>query len=167
MRTLDIMNNSLVWALIAVVAIAGAVLGSRGLRGQVVPTHVIHLSDVPRVLRLTSSVGKDGTFSVFLVRSVPRGSDGVFPSVQFSVEDGRVGFDWVLTSRRNVTDQSRFEALAKSLGYSPRLREMNNVKYVRVENGDLAALCREVLVQLFGVDEKSQLGLIVEGVKWP
>ena len=126
----------------------------------------VKLSDVPRVLEATALARKDGTFSVILIESYSLGTDGTYPNTQFSIENGQLGFDWVLNSEGNINAQSDFESLAKQWGYEPEMHEENGVKYLRVIGGDLAGLCREVLTTMFGVNETSRLRLITEGFTW-
>jgi hypothetical protein len=41
------------------------------------------------------------------------------------------------------------------------------VRYLRVVDGDLPALCAAVVSQLYGLGPTDQMELIVEGVQWP
>jgi hypothetical protein len=43
---------------------------------------------------------------------------------------------------------------------------MNNVQYLRVEDGDLAKLCNEIITSMYGWPEAEPFDLIVEGFAW-
>ncbi len=88
--------------------------------------------------------------------------------MQFSVEDGHIGFDWLLLRDENIRDRSRYEHFAASLGYKVVSKKENGVEYLRAVEGDLPRLCEGVLRELYGKNENSTIGLLVpQGVPWP
>src|SRR5215831_8416663 len=119
----------LVAALSAVVMVIVRGRGSAAAAGS--PT--LTLRDVPKVLAALSSTGRDGHFAVFLF-----GPDGQPPapvdalSVQFSIEGGRAGIDWVLLAPLNVESQSRFVEFFERKARPVVRRENNQVKYLRI-----------------------------------
>jgi hypothetical protein len=147
--------------------VAAAVVAAIWMRSRATTSQTAQLADIPRLFEATAAGQKDGTFSGLLVTSVAPGADGNYANIQFSIDKGRIGLDWVLLAEINRKDQGRFEAIARSKGYVPELRQTNRVSYVRVEGGDLPAVCRDVLVELYGVSDASELGLILQNVKWP
>ena len=124
------------------------------------------VGQLPKLFRAIKTTGAEGSFAGVSVP--PQGSRDPNESayVQFSVEGGRVGFDWVLLSPQNLDDQSRFAAIARQLGHTIEEREMNDVRYLRVEDGDLPQLAATVLKQLYGVRARDSLLLQVEGLEW-
>ena len=46
------------------------------------------------------------------------------------------------------------------------MKEENNVRYLRVDDGDLAALCRDVITKLYKWPETEPMDLIVQGFEW-
>jgi hypothetical protein len=125
------------------------------------------LRDVPRVFAALSSAGGDGDFAVILF-----GADGQPPAevdalnVQFSVEGGRVGIDWVLLAPLNLDSQSRFVEFFERRSRAVLRRETNEVEYLRVEGEQLAELMQEFLVSEFEVRPDQELDLIAEGFTW-
>ena len=46
-------------------------------------------------------------------------------------------------------------------------REMNNVRYLRVEGRDLDKLGTSIIGELYGIPRSAELELITEGLEWP
>ena len=74
--------------------------------------------------------------------------------------------DWVLLSSQNIDDKDRFLAFARDLGYSPQMKEQNGVRYLRVDQGDLVRLAREIITGMYRIKETQPLEMIVEGFEW-
>jgi hypothetical protein len=129
------------------------------------PYHVT-LSQIPQVLDQLSSSTSTPAFAVFLLSSpdLPSGDDVL--NIQFSMENGHPGFDWVLLAPRNISDEQRFIDFARSAGYKPTGMEGNGVRYLRVESGDLTKLCSSVITDLYRLPKSSSLEMIVEGFDW-
>jgi hypothetical protein len=123
------------------------------------------LPDVPRIVRMLREAGSEGAFAVLLF-----GKNGAAPAeqdalnVQFSVEDGRIGLDWVLVSPLNIAEESRVLTFLNREGRPVETRSKNGVSYLRIEDGDLAALCEVLLARLFGVAAEQKLTLLAEGM---
>ena len=150
----------------AVVAIVAYLLLVRRQRSAEPTKQHVRLADIPRVLDLVSSAREDGTFAVFLFGErgqAPADKDAL--NVQFSIENGRVGLDWVLEAPGNVAARDRVTAFFAKHGAPLSERTMNDVSYLRTESGDLAALCHDLLRSVFGVT-KQEMQLISEGFTW-
>ena len=143
------------WVLAAAVAVL--VLSRFRLRNG--PT--ITLRDLPRAVAALTREGRDGDFLVVLFG--PTGEDGGRLNLQFSIEDDRLGIDWVLLSGANVADRARIVGFVQARGHVARELEMNGVRYLRVEDGDLAGLAHAILSELYRVGPGAPLDLIVEG----
>ena len=58
-------------------------------------------------------------------------------------------------------------SLIRSLGYTCSDRTLNGVDYVRCEDAwDFPGLAKKILTDLYGVDEKQSLTLIIMGFEW-
>ena len=133
---------------------------------RVAATPSIILRDVPEVFNHLKLNGKDGSFACFCfsLREAQSNHDAV--NIQFSIEHGKIGLDWVLISPINIRDQAEFIQFAKSQGYNPMESEMNNVKYLRIEeNKDLPGLCVAVLRNLYRVTDQDRIDLVTDGFK--
>jgi hypothetical protein len=87
-------------------------------------------------------------------------------NIQFSIENGRVGFDWCLIAPQNVRDESCFIEFANARGYRVNRKHANKVVYLRIEDGDLARLCQDVITRMYSLPETAIIDLIVEGFSW-
>lgn len=128
----------------------------------------VNISDIDAIFAKLDAVQKDGSFAAFVFP--PQGSLSADDSVniQFSREGGRLGFDWVLLAPANLREQNRFSDFAAAKGYKAVEREMNGVKYLRVEGPkDLPSLCRAVILEMFRMPSDAPIQLIPEGFTWP
>ncbi len=73
--------------------------------------------------------------------------------VQFSVERGVTGLDWILLSELNKREKSRVIQYASDQGRQWRECEMNDWPYLRMEKSDLAEFCSSPIRDLWGVEE--------------
>ena len=95
--------------------------------------------------------------------SLPGNHDETLPNLQYSIENGRLGFDWVLMAPQNVKDETSLLDFIKQLGYTPSKREMNDVRYLRVEGKGAEDLGLKVLRDFYHLPPEVKLELIVEG----
>ena len=133
----------------------------------VADTPVALVSQIPEVFERLKKEGKDGSFAVFmfLPPEKPNSDDAI--NIQFSIEGGRIGLDWCLVGPSNIRDKEKFERLVASLGYKILPREMNQVQYLRIEEGSLPVLCERVICDLYAKKSDTKLEMVVEGFTWP
>ncbi len=122
----------------------------------------VGLNQIDSVYESLRRTGSDGSFAVFM----PASSVGA-PDIQFSIQEGRVGLDWVLINKANVSGKEAFERLLDAAGASYRELEGNGVRYIRTEDDRAPQLCRRVVKEIFDVDAGASLTLIVESFEWP
>ncbi len=127
---------------------------------------VITVDQIPRVFGQMAQSHANPTFAAFAFMTPDRPAVQDAINLQFSMEGGRPGFDWVLIAPRNIQDKDRFLAFAASAGYAASAKEMNGVKYLRVEDGDLPQLCMSVVTGMYGLKPSDQIDLIAEGFEW-
>ena len=125
-------------------------------------------SVIPSIFERLQETGKDGSFAV--LGFLPPGKtspedDGI--NVQFSIENGRIGFDWVLLGPSNIRDKEKFTQFAAGLNYKVGEHEMNGVKYLRVEEGDLPKLCETLIRDLYSIPSDTDLYFNPDGFTWP
>lgn len=149
--------------LIILLALAAAIVL---LKSRMVPSIHVTVADIPRVLAKVSTAKRTPAFAaiVFTTPDRPNPTDAV--NLQFSLENGRVGFDWVLLGQRNIEDKATFVGFVTRRGYSFTERTENGVTSLRIEDGDLAELCADVVTGLYARPRSEPLDLIVEGFEW-
>ena len=134
---------------------------------RVVLPVTVTVNEVPRVFAKLKANGADGAFATFafLPDNAQGGEDAV--NIQFSVENGRIGLDWVLEGPTNIRDQEKINVFMRGEGFMPERREVNDVAYWRVEKGDLAALCQNLIREVYHKPPDMPLEFIYEGFRWP
>jgi hypothetical protein len=130
-------------------------------------TSACTVDQIPAVFDCLRREGKEGSFAVFMFQptNAPKAEDAV--NIQFSIEDGHAGLDWCLIGSTNVRDRKKVERFTAALGCAARLREMNQVKYLRIEQGDLPHLCQKVIIDLYAQRPDAKLTMVLEGFSWP
>ena len=127
----------------------------------------ISVQDIPSVFARVKAQAKNDSFVVFVFAPPgSRPSDDTV-NIQFSVEGGRIGLDWVLLGPLNNRDRGRYERLVGSLSYKFVAKDKDGVNYLRIEEGDLPRLCEKVICDLYSMGKESKIGLLVHGVSWP
>lgn len=136
------------------------------LRPQSAPSIRITPADLPHVLAKVSTASHTPAFAelVFTTPDRPNWRDAVH--LRLSLENGHTGLDWVLLARRNIEDKASFVGYAKRRGYSLSEQTKNGVTYLRIEDGDLAQLCADVITRLYARPRSEAIGLIAEGFEW-
>ena len=148
--------------LFVVMVLAGGLFLRRGNEAKV------SLGEIPVVFAKVEAAGQDGTFATFCFRFADETVKDPAVNVQFSVDDGRAGFDWVLICEVNRRDREKFLALARKLGHTvTEHKARNGCEFLRAEDGDLAGLCRASIVELYGLAESAEMGLVWQGFDWP
>ncbi|MDJ0758423.1 MAG: hypothetical protein QNJ19_03450 [Woeseiaceae bacterium] len=133
--------------------------------GFVAQTDTVSLDDIPRVYEALKTTGQDGSFAVFMPPKLEPDEDAL--NIQFSIENGSIGLDWVLISPVNIRDKGKFVELLNTKRIPYRELEMNNVSYLRIEDGRSAKMCQSMLEEMYGVSGRIGIELIVEGFDWP
>jgi len=134
---------------------------------KIVITGEVKMTDIPAIFDKLRVGGKDGSFAVFIFTPLGKASPGEAINLQFSIEQGQIGLDWVLLGPLNLRDKEKFLQFAGKLGHKVVAREGNKVKYLRVEEGDLPKLCEASIRDLYAISSDTGLGFIPEGFTWP
>lgn len=144
---------------VAVIWLIVVLMRSKG--GGQEPTYATR-DQIPSIVSKLQRTGRDGSFVVFMF-SLPGNHDDTLPNLQYSIENGRLGFDWVLIAPQNVKDETSLLDFIKRLGYTPSKLEMNDVRYLRVEGKGVEDLGVKVLRDYYHLAPEVKLELIVEG----
>jgi hypothetical protein len=155
------------WIVIIVVVIVGVlatVLGTRHAK-----SYKASANDIPKLVERLKAGTDDPRFAAFVFgpgqsNEKPDYKEAV--NLQYSVENGEVGFDWVLIMERNIADKDEIVRIARQMGLDLKEQVMNDVKYLRVESPKAAELGMKVIRDFYGIDPDKKLDLVVEGFEW-
>jgi hypothetical protein len=147
------------------VVVAIIVMVARGKIG-VADESTIRVSEIPAVFAQLKATGSEGSFAVFIPTPEQSDSDESV-NIQFSIENGSTGLDWVLISPVNVRDREKFEDIARRSRFDYRETEMNGVRYLRTEDRKSDDLCIKLFSDIYSLTDQDAVGLIVESFEWP
>jgi hypothetical protein len=127
---------------------------------------LVRMTDIEGGVKQMRNSGQDDTWMVFLAETlkVSHKTRDRSLALQYSVANGKLGLDWVLLGERNAADAEEIIAFAQAKGHCIEHLSENNVKFLRIEDGDLAALGVEILSDFYGVSCAAELGLIINGI---
>ena len=125
------------------------------------PTYATR-DQIPSIVSKLQRTGPDGSFVVFMF-SIPGNRDETLPNLQYSIEHGQLGFDWVLIAPQSIKDEAPVMDFIKRLGYTASKREMNDAHYLRVEGKGIEDLGPKLLRDYYHLAPDAKLELIIEG----
>ena len=127
----------------------------------------VTLNDIPLVIEQIVKTGRDGAFAVFLIPDT-HGDDGDMANLQISIENNKLGVDWVLLADRNISDKEYFTKIIEKNHLIAKQFTMNEVTYLRVENAsDVNKLIKDLLIEMYEVGDSEKLDLIITDFEWP
>ena len=153
------------YIIVAVAVIAIIVMVAKGKIG-IANESTIRVSDIPAVFAQLKATGSEGSFAVFIPTPEQSGADESV-NIQFSIENGSIGLDWVLISPVNIRDQEKFKDITRRFRFQYRETEGNGVRYLRTEDRKSEDLCIKLLSEIYGLTDQDTVGLIVESFEWP
>jgi hypothetical protein len=154
--------NAIVIIIACAVVIAVFVLLKRS---RIVPTASVTSRNIQEVISQLDRSSQNGHFVVFMFIP-PDSADGEAVNLQYSIENGVVGLDWVLLGPRNIADRDSVCQFASKLGYRFDECEMNGVHYLRVAGSGISELGAKIIEDFYHVNPDIKLELITEGFKW-
>jgi hypothetical protein len=122
--------------------------------------------EIPKIVKELQQSANDGNFVVFIFVP-PKSRDGQSINLQYSIEDGVVGFDWVLISPCNIADQAKIKEFATTLGHRLKEYEMNNTRYLRATGDYISDLGKSIIKDVYKMDLNTKLDIVIEGFAWP
>ena len=152
---------------LAVIAVAVVALVALTvfLKSRVAPIRSASANDLKNVVASLRTAREKPAFLVFIfVPPGATGNDAV--NLQYSLEDGKVGFDWVLRAPRNVSDKEKIKTYVASLGHKVEEKEMNGVQYLRVEDKTIEDVGFKIITEFYKIPAGAPLNLITEGFEW-
>jgi hypothetical protein len=137
-----------------------------GLRTRIMTPVPVSVSQLPTVFDQLNANHKDGSWAAFTFCPPDEpASDQTSVNLQYSVEGGKIGFDWILIVPRNIADKDKIVSFVKDRHYTVLERELNGVRYMRVEDGDLVQLGKQI-ADFYHLQADSQMGMFVDGFEW-
>jgi hypothetical protein len=124
----------------------------------------LRVRDVPQAIEQLRQHGKDAAFLVFMFEPLVKPAVDAI-NLQLSMENGRLGLDWVLISPANIADRAKVEAFIRLRGHSVRELEGNGVRSLRVEDGDVSALASAIIQDLYNYGPEANLDTVADGFK--
>jgi len=135
------------------------------VRSRIARTYAVTVRDIPEVISQLQRSGKNGHFAVLIF--VPPGSGyGEAVNLQYSIEQGAAGLDWVLLGSRNIADQKRINEFASKAGYRLEEHETNRVRYLLLTGNGISDLGAKIIRELYQVAPDTELEMITEGFEW-
>jgi len=126
----------------------------------------VTVADIPHILNKVSAASRTPAFAEFVFTTPDRPAEKDAVHLRLSVENGHPGVDWVLVAPRNIEDKDAFVAFARRRGYALAERRNNGDSYLRIEDGDLAQACAEVITKFYFRPRSEPMELKVEGFEW-
>ncbi|TAM40488.1 MAG: hypothetical protein EPN61_11230 [Burkholderiaceae bacterium] len=123
--------------------------------------YLMRPNQIPLVLEQLQWNARDGSWATLMFSTAisSADTDDSILNLQYSVEEGIAGLDWVLLGPRNIAELEQVAAFAASRGHQVMVRTMNNVSYLRVEDGDIGALGQSIIAQ-YGIPSDNDIGLL-------
>ena len=152
---------TLVLSFIGVAVLVGVIVVYA--RTRVPPPARVTVAQIGLVFEGLAAAPAEPAFAIisFTTPERPNANDAL--DLQLFRENGRAGFDWPLSTPRNLQDEERFLTFARTAGFLPRLMETNGIRHYRVDEGDLLQLCMGVITELYRQPADTQIELIFEG----
>lgn len=127
---------------------------------------IVAVSLIPTIVEQLSRGQGDPRYAVIMF--LPTDSeDGEHVNLQFAVQDGIVGMEWVLLGGRNIQDREGIKEFAACHGHQFMECEMNDVKYLRTVGPELGDLGVKVLCGYYRFEPTTRVQLLAEGFEWP
>ena len=124
------------------------------------------VSELPEAVRQLQVAAAESSFVVFIFDQSGRKSNAdVAVNLQYSIENGRVGLDWVLLSAANVADKDDIVEFAAERHHQFSEREQNGVHYLRVEDEGIASLGLQIVTEFYRRSIDSDLDVVADGFR--
>jgi hypothetical protein len=125
----------------------------------------IRMEQMRNVVNQLALKGREASWAMFMFYTgvLSSATDDQCINLQYSIENGQLGLDWILLGERNISDQELIRRFASRRGHTLIHRETNDVRYLRIENGDIHALGLEIAETYYGVPLDADIGLLLEG----
>jgi hypothetical protein len=153
----------ILWIVVGIIVVVVLVVVSR-----IAPSGKARLTDISALFAKTQSATKDPSYAQLAFLPADGKSNDDVVNLQFSREEGRMGFEWSLLPPRGLREKEKFIQFVESRGQHPvALEAKNGYKCLRVEDGDLVGLMETVLREFYAVTPETTMAFIYDGFTWP
>lgn len=129
---------------------------------KVIIPQTISVQEIPKVYNDLIKNGKDPSFAVFMFPANDHSIEENSINLQFSIENAKIGLDWVLLGSANIQERKLFENYMRKNRMTPVLKSLNGVDYLRVEGERLDKTCYNFLRTVYGFSNESEVDYIIE-----
>jgi hypothetical protein len=132
------------------------------------PRETATLNDIPAIVSSLAKHGEDERWVMFVLPQSGN-SDEDCITVQFSVDQGEVGFDWLLDNGLGHAHRSKFEELARRRGWPVTECDSDGFHYLRVQGLtplEIGQVGKEVLTALYNIYPNQQLEIEQDAEDW-
>jgi hypothetical protein len=127
----------------------------------------VQLADMPVIAAAMSESKAEVRYASLAFCPADCRSDDDSLNIQISMEDRKIGLDWVLLGSRNIRDQERFKSFVQTKGFEVVEKNENGVSYLRVDSKDAAELASRIVTEMYQMLPNETLSLYHEGFDWP
>ena len=129
--------------------------------------YIVRPDQFQGVLDQLNLASSEPAWAVFMFRTpIPSvETDDDCPNLQYAIQNGKLGLEWVLLGERNVADKKAIEKIIRNNGHEVQVMKMNDVSYLRAEKGDLGSTGLQIVHDFYGVDSQYPMGLLVHGIR--
>jgi hypothetical protein len=134
---------------------------------RVITPQSAFVPQVPAIVDQLRIQGKNASWAAFAFD--PKGephSDETTVNLQYSVEKGTIGMDWVLLGPRNKADKEKIVSFIEQQGHKATEQEGNGVKYLRVEDGNISELGIQIMEEVYHLGPHDDLALLTDHFVW-
>jgi hypothetical protein len=134
---------------------------------RVITPQEIAVNQIPAVVEQLKANGTEGSWAAFAFS--PPGeptNDQTGLNLQYSVDRGVVGLDWVLLGPRNKADKEKVIGFIKQRKHSVQEKDMNGVQYLRIEDGDISELGVQIAAELYRLGQDGHMGMFTDKFTW-
>jgi len=141
----------------------GIAIGSAiGARKEKADNRSVALDEIPSIVDDLQKNGSDASFALFLFNNKATAT-GYAPGLQFSIEKGQLGLDYLLNSDFNKKEEDNFIQKVSELGCKYETREMNKVNFIRVTGDSLVWKAQEIMRRIYQVEGGEKIDLVKKG----
>jgi hypothetical protein len=134
---------------------------------RVITPSALAVRQIRSVVDQLATNGKESSFAAFVFGPAEDPSnEAKIVNMQYSVEKGVVGLDWVLLAPGNRTDKVKIEAFMRARGHTVMNKDKNGVRYLRVEDQNISELGTQIAKEVYHLGDNDEMALFTDKFTW-